>query len=981
MALKPWYKVVTPREDLREGKPLDASEFAVHLDKVRDGSAHKDYQDPKIFFEKTFLTKNLIELSSEVVRRLSGEKTETSAVYHMITQFGGGKTHALTLLYHLANTGPSADKFVGVNKILEKARVKSVPHSRVAVFVGTEFDTLTGRGGNDGTPLRKTPWGEIAYQLGGKESFDVVAKHDKDMIAPAGDVIKQILPKNKSCLILMDELINYISRNRKSGMGTQLYNFIHNLSEQARSLDNVVLAVSIPSMLIEMTSDDHDDFNRYSKMLERVGKPIMMSSGAEIPEIIKRRLFEWDERALTSDGRILLPKEAVDVCTQYSDWVLDHRQQLPNWFPLDNPKDEFIATYPFHPSLISVFQRKWQTLTQFQQTRGILRLLALWVSQNYSESYRSAHKDPIIGLGSAPLDDDMFRTAVFEQIGERRLEAAVTTDICGKKDSNSIRLDKEAVDTIKKSRLHRKVATAIFFESNGGATKSEATVPEIRLGVGEPDSDIGNIETVLDALTESCYYIAVERTRYKFSFKENLNKRFSDRRASIPQPKIEERVKEEIREVFNSKVSFERYFFPEKTNQISDRPVLSFIIMAPEHSLSDEQKTLKLLESITFDSGASARVFKSSLIFCLPETYSEMYEAVRKVLAWEDIDSEAEELHLDEIQRNQLALNLKKAKRDLKESIWRSYKNIYLLGKDNKLKRIDLGMINSSAGETIIKYIINRLKQDGEIEEGISPNFLLRNWPPAFKEWSIKSVRDAFFASPLFPRLLNPDSIKETIARGVSNSLLAYIGKTKSGTYKPFHFEESISASDVEISDEMFIITAEEANKHKEPPKLTTLSITPSYTQIEPGKKVAFGIKGYDQHGREIKTGKISWSASGGKVDDKGVYTANGSEGRFIITAESESVTTSAEIIISKTPTDGERPIADKTKSFNWSGEIAPQKWMNFYTKILSKYANNKGLRINVSVDISPEDGLTKENIEELKSALKELGLDDRLLL
>ncbi len=35
MALKPWYKVITPREDLRDGRPLDASEFAVHLDHVR----------------------------------------------------------------------------------------------------------------------------------------------------------------------------------------------------------------------------------------------------------------------------------------------------------------------------------------------------------------------------------------------------------------------------------------------------------------------------------------------------------------------------------------------------------------------------------------------------------------------------------------------------------------------------------------------------------------------------------------------------------------------------------------------------------------------------------------------------------------------------------------------------------------------------------------------------------------------------------
>src|SRR5439155_5025089 len=58
--------------------------------------------------------------------------------------------------------------------------------------------------------------------------------------------------------------------------------------------------------------------------------------------------------------------------------------------------------------------------------------------------------------------------------------------------------------------------------------------------------------------------------------------------------------------------------------------------------------------------------------------------------------------------------------------------------------------------------ILNRLRQDGDIEEAVSPNFLSRNWPPAFKEWSTKSVRDAFFASPQFPRLLNSESLKET---------------------------------------------------------------------------------------------------------------------------------------------------------------------------------------------------------------------------
>jgi len=201
--LKPWYKVVTPREDLREGKPLDASEFAVHLDKVRLGTAPPDYQDPERFFDRTYLTETLCNLGGEVVRRLSGETTETSAVFNMLTQFGGGKTHALALLYHLANGGSKSGMWRDVSKILAKGDIDSVPDNcATAVFVGTEFDSITGRGGADGTPVRKSPWGEIAFQLGGAEAFAVVAEHDKQFIEPKGDVIQAFLPKDRPCLIL-----------------------------------------------------------------------------------------------------------------------------------------------------------------------------------------------------------------------------------------------------------------------------------------------------------------------------------------------------------------------------------------------------------------------------------------------------------------------------------------------------------------------------------------------------------------------------------------------------------------------------------------------------------------------------------------------------------------------------------------------------------------------------------------------------------
>src|SRR6516162_4831166 len=147
MALKPWYRVATPREDLREGKPLDASEFAVHLDQVRVGRAPAVSQNPERFFERTFLTRGLTSLAAEVLRRLSGERTETSAVFNMTTQFGGGKTHSLTLLYHLANSGAKAGEWQGVGRLLEVAGLNSVPAAKPAVFVGTEFDPIAGRGG------------------------------------------------------------------------------------------------------------------------------------------------------------------------------------------------------------------------------------------------------------------------------------------------------------------------------------------------------------------------------------------------------------------------------------------------------------------------------------------------------------------------------------------------------------------------------------------------------------------------------------------------------------------------------------------------------------------------------------------------------------------------------------------------------------------------------------------------------------------
>lgn len=931
MALKPWYKVVTPREDLREGKPLDASEFAVHLDQVRDGRAPAVYQKPAHFFERTFLTKGLTGLAAEVLRRLSGERTETSAVFNMTTQFGGGKTHSLTLLYHLANNGPKAKDWQGVSRLLQIAKVNAVPAAKVAVFVGTEFDPIAGRGGKDGTPIRKTPWGEIAFQIGGEKALTILAEHERQGIAPGGDVIRAFLPEDKPVLILMDELMNFVSRSRKSGMAAQLYSFLHNLSEEARGRDNMVLAVSVPASELEMNAEDQSDYERLKKLLDRVGKAVIMSAESETSEIIRRRLFEWDENAVSSDGKVLLNRDALSTCNDFGDWVKDHRQQIPEQFPFDSAREAFAATYPFHPTVLSVFERKWQALPRFQQTRGVLRLLALWVSRAFQDGFKGGHKDPLIGLGTAPLDDPQFRAAMFEQLGEHRLEAAVTTDVCGKKDSHAVRLDVEAVDTIQKARLHRKVATTIFFESNGGMSKATATIPEIRLAVSEPEMDIGNVETVLEALTESCYYLTVERNRYHFSFKENLNKRYADRRANVRIEAIDERIRSEIQKVFAAGSGVERIYFPERSHQVPDRATLTLIALAPDQSMEDEKRTKAFVDSILREHGTSARTFKSALIFCAPQSATPLREDARRLLAWHEIHEDLPGMSIDETQRNQLEENIKKSQRDLKENVWRTYKNILLLGKDNELRVIDLGLVTSSAAENLLQLVLTHLRQSDDIQSGISPNFLVRNWPPAFKEWSTKAVRDAFYASPLFPRLLSPDTIKDTIARGVASGQIAYVAKASGGKYHPFLIERTMDPMEVEISDEVFIITREAADAYREVQKRPE--------EVSPGSI----------HIPEDVTVRPTTPTQGGMP----IESTEGKPG------------------IEFTP--------NRPSGVKWTGEIPAQKWMNFYTKVLTRLGVQSGLKLTVSVEYESQDAVSKQKLDEVRSALRELGLSDKI--
>ena len=133
--MEAWYKVATPRKEVREGRSFNPDEFAIHLEQVIAKTAPEDYREPEQFFARTCFTRALREHAGMVLRRLSGETANTAPVMTLITQFGAGKTHTLTALYHLVTNGAKAIDYQGIGNLIKEAGISTVPQARVATTI------------------------------------------------------------------------------------------------------------------------------------------------------------------------------------------------------------------------------------------------------------------------------------------------------------------------------------------------------------------------------------------------------------------------------------------------------------------------------------------------------------------------------------------------------------------------------------------------------------------------------------------------------------------------------------------------------------------------------------------------------------------------------------------------------------------------------------------------------------------------------
>ena len=818
MALEPWYKVALPREEVREGRSFNPDEFAIALEQVVGGTAPRDYREPGAFFARTCFTRALREHAGMVLRRLAGKTANTSPVMTLVTQFGGGKTHTLTALYHLVTAGESVRGLPGVAALLHDAELSAAPVARVAVFVGNAWDPQEGR---------EAPWVDVARQLAGDRGVELLGANAATT-PPGTEALGRVFAAaGAPVLVLFDEVLNFVNRYRQ--MADPFHAFIQNLTVAMTGTTHGAAVISLPRSQVEMSDFDLAWQDKITKVVRRVAKDLLANDETEVSEVVRRRLFD-------DIGQDRIRKKASRV---YADWCFERRAQLPpQWTLVDSAATEakarehlrarFEACYPFHPATLSVFQRKWSALPQFQQTRGTLAMLAQWVSWAHRDGFTKARAEPLITLGSAPLDVADFAGVVLGQLGEPRLSTAIDADIAGVQ-AHARALDADTRGALRD--IHRRTGTTMLFESSGGQVDRVAHLPELRFALGEPAIDTTSIDTAALALEERSYFLRrVGTDGFRISYRPTIKKVVNDRRASLDEEgEIQPAIRNLVKEDFDQGATIPRVCFPVDAAAISDTPKLTLVVMDPdaEWTGATDSEVRGRIAEWTRARGTSPRLYPGALVWAVRKPGRELRDKVEQWLAWKRVASEISAgtlgSDLDSADLADIRAKVREAGDVAREQVWGDYRWVVIAdgSEPDGLKGIDLGAGHSSSSESLCGRVIAALKSGALLNESVGAGYLDRNWPPALQEdgaWPLVSLRQSFLDGSL-TRLLDPDAV-------LRRKLVEFVGKGDfglgsgrgaDGRFARVWLAEPVAPEEVTFESDVYLLTKAAAANGKAP--------------------------------------------------------------------------------------------------------------------------------------------------------------------
>ncbi len=772
MSLKPWTEIARPHKDVLEGT-FKQSEFAADIAQVANKTAPVEYQDAEKFFARTFITEGMRLLLLSVAQRLAGQGGDP--VIQLQTAFGGGKTHTMLAVYHLACHEVSTSLLEGVPPILDEAGITELPKAKVAMIDGISLSPSQELVKKDGQKVT-TLWGEIAYQLLGEEGLEMIRESHEQGTSPGKVLMVDLLTRAAPCVILMDEMVAFLrqfepSKSYKAGTFDSSLTFIQALTEAMKAVPNAILLASLPESEVEVGGSNGqralNSLEKYFARVESVWKPVATE---ESFEIVRRRLFEYAGEQAQIEG----------ICRQFSDFYRANSARFPVETQSNLYFERMCHSYPIHPEIFDRLYEDWSTLDKFQRTRGVLQYMAivihkLWVSGN---------RDAMIMPGSITMEDSTVRDKSIHYL-PNGWEPVIEREVDGpRSEPYSIDRNDSRFGGVQAAR--RSMRTIFLGSAPSVSTQLVKGVQaeRILLGCVQPEQTIGIFEDVLKRLKDRLHYLYADQDRFWLDTKPNLRREMESRKQHVDyNQELIPLLRDRARQMFGSSHCFSGiHVFPSSSDvpdEYGSGPRL--VLLHPDfgYSRTDKARAEDVARAILDKRGEQPRQKKNRLVFLAPDfdVVSRLKDSGRTFLAWKSIASDIDDgkLNLDLFQAKLAKKNRDGAQEDLRRVLREAYKWLLCPMEEffkGKMAFNWESITLSTGAANLALEIENKLKEE---------DWLITEWSPVhlkriLEEFYFKDGKTEVSALTVYqncchylylPRLLNDSVFKAAINQAI----------------------------------------------------------------------------------------------------------------------------------------------------------------------------------------------------------------------
>jgi len=706
--MKPWREVIVPHRDVLEGT-FQQSEFAADITAVHTGKASREYQEAVAFFDRTFITEGMRFLLTQVAQRLAGKGGEP--VIQLQTAFGGGKTHTMLAVYHMATRKSPLSDLAGVPELIERAGLMDVAQARVVVLDGQ--DLSPGQARKHGKHVVKTLWGELAWQLGGSEGYGLVKDADSTGTSPGKDALRELLTAHAPCVVLIDELVAYVRQFPEGQVlsgGTYDSNlsFVQALTEAAKLAPSTVILASLPESDVEAGSQRgvaalralEKTFGR----VQALWKPIATE---EAFEIVRRRLFEPVRDAGARDS----------VCRAFVNAYTSEGAKLPAETQEGRYYDRLLRAYPIHPEVFDRLYEDWTTIEGFQRTRGVLKLMAKVIYRLWKDD----NKDLLIMPASLPLHDGSTRSELTYYL-PAGWDPVIEGDIDGDRAETTELENREP--RFGQVGAARRVARTIFLESAPASAGTKVSIrgidrARVILGCLQPGQGSSVYSDALNRLADRLHYLnssgdkALDTTRFWFDTRANLRREMEDRKRRFDDHKeVRGKIAEALKQGPGSATFIDGVHIFTPHSDVPDDSALRLVALTPEKWYSKDEPRLAFEAVMEWvrNNGTKPRHHWNRLLFLAADhsMLSRLNDAARVALAWGSIVEDVKEgrLNIDLLQKKQAEKELQAAEDVVPRAARECYKWLLCPSQENstdapKVEAFAVNTTGSSVGREI----------------------------------------------------------------------------------------------------------------------------------------------------------------------------------------------------------------------------------------------------------------------------------------